>query len=101
MAVVNLVSEPAARLGANPAKTFCKGFVQSQAGGLRERGGLGIAEDFDRLFRRVHHDAAILALYEVLFDRRAQNGIERLVQVIRKFTDDFFALHEFPPRPKN
>ena len=101
MAEVNSASEPAAELGANPAKTFCEGFVQSLAGGLGERGGLGIAIDFNRLFRRVHHDTTILALYEVLFDRRAQDGVERFVQVIRKLADDFFALHEFPPRAKN
>src|ERR1039458_5096026 len=79
--------------GANSTKVLGQCFVQSQTGAWRKRRGLGIAEDFDRLFRRVHHDAAVFAFLEMHFDRVAQDGVERFVQIIRQFADDLFALH--------
>ncbi len=80
-------------LGADAAKALGEGFVQAQASGLRQRGGLGIAEDFNRLLAGVHDDAAILALAKMLFNRGAQDGVERFVQIIRQFADNRFALH--------
>jgi hypothetical protein len=80
-------------LGADAAKAFGKRFVEPQASGLRKRRGFRIAIDLDRLFGGVHDDAAVLAFPEVLFNRRAQNRIEGLVQIIRELADNRFALH--------
>lgn len=81
------------RLSADAAKAFGKGFVESQTGCLRQGGGLGIAENFNRLLAGVHDDPTILALAKMLFNRGAQDGVEGFVQIIRELADNRFALH--------
>jgi hypothetical protein len=63
-------------------KLFHKGFVQALAGIGRKWRWFGIAVDLNRLLAGIYHDAAVLALAEVLLDGGAKRGVERLVQVI-------------------
>jgi hypothetical protein len=53
------------------AKPFRERFMQSRTDILRQRRGLGIAENFDGLPCRVHNDAAVFAFSEVLLEFRA------------------------------
>jgi hypothetical protein len=80
-------------LSADAAKAFCESFVESQTGCLRQGGGLGVAENFNRLLAGVYDDPTILALAKMLFNRGAQDGVERFVQIIRELADNRFALH--------
>jgi hypothetical protein len=74
--------------------------MQSLAGIGGEGNWLGVAEDFDRLFRRVYHYPAVLALGEVLFDFDPQRRVQHFVEIIRELRKQSFALHEFSPRRK-
>jgi hypothetical protein len=81
-------------LGARVVELLFEGLVQSLAGIGGKRGGLGVAKDFDRFLARVDYHAAILALREVLRDLGTERRIDILVEVIRQFIDERFALHE-------
>jgi actin-like ATPase involved in cell morphogenesis len=54
--------------------------------------GRGIVLE-EPLLAGVHDDAAILALAKVLFNRGAQDRVERFIQIIRELADNRFALH--------
>ena len=84
---------PRCESGANAAKALGERFVKLQAGRRGQRRGLGIAEDLDRLLASIDDHPAVLAFAEVLFNLRAKQRIESLVEIIRELRDDGFALH--------
>jgi hypothetical protein len=52
------------------------------AGVFGERSGFGIAENIDRLLRRVYYDPAILALHQVLLDFGSERRVDSFIQII-------------------
>ena len=81
-----------------PAEPLRQRLMQARADILRQRRGLGVAEDLDRLPRRVHNDAAVLALSEVLLEFRAPGCVEGVVEVILEFLNDSLTV-QFPSLP--
>lgn len=69
-------------LGADAAEAALQRVAKALARVFRKRRRLGIAEDLNRLLGGVDDDAAILAVFEMLFDGGPQRGIQRFVEVI-------------------
>ena len=75
------------------AELISKHLVQSVADVIGQSGGFGVVEDFHRLMRRIHHDAAVLAMFQVALQFPNQFGIKFAVEVFRDFIDDLSASH--------
>jgi hypothetical protein len=71
--------------------------MQALAAIVGERYRLGIAENLDGFSARIHHHFAIGAFGHVRFDFGPQRRIHRFIQIIRQFSYERFALHEFSP----
>lgn len=69
------------------AELFCEGFVQPVAHILRKGSWLGVAENINGFARRIHDDAALLALAEVLFELRAGGRVQRAIQIFRELEE--------------
>jgi hypothetical protein len=72
-------------------------FIKPVARIVGNRGGLGIAENIDGLFRRIYNDSALFAFHKVLFDFGSNLGGDPRIEVIRNLFPDLRALHDASP----
>ncbi len=75
------------------AKAFDQGLVKALANLGGQRHGLGIAENLDRLLRRIHHEAAIITVLEMALEVGAGVGIQLAIQIVRNFANDSSSFH--------
>jgi len=59
---------------------------------------LALNKKLDRLLRLHHHQMAVLALFEVLFQFVLQRRAHLAVEKVRNLLDGFFASQFAPPR---
>jgi len=68
--------------GCSPTQALLERFVQAGADIAGQGLRLGVAEDLDGFFGRVHHQAAIFAMLQVAFQVRPGARVELTVQVV-------------------
>src|SRR3972149_6312303 len=79
-------------LAARRADLGRQGPLEALAHARRQGHGLAVAVDLDGLAGGVHHQVAVLAVLEVLFELAGQTRVQLAVQVVAELVDYAFAV---------